>query len=355
VSSTFRWIIVKSEAGSEDIPAGLRDIKLHAYGTFDGWFAAELSRSRKGAVGSTKTRRPRALEWSFPAFEEMVRTASQGGPGLGITCVTSDFIYLIAIASDLEPAIAVTNPELAADYEDGAAAVARCLAEYGEAESRVAAAQRLADWSHHARSRASASDVESALFDKYVFAEEAAGRLLSAFGLPAPPEAHPRFKQALYVRDHGSDSGPWGVTENSILPFVTGHGIDFHGVWSAHGGEPIARFPRTPEGEQEATFARLALLLPPNSKYQRAIVVFDRRLTSAGIAISYPLYLRYVVGAGPDFFGVWRRRRGGPPIATFTRTWPGLLEAQYRAVECSLPMIRFVPSWRRHKRRTHSS
>lgn len=356
MSTSFRWLLVRWEGDDAEVPTSLRDVGLRSYGTFYGWFAAELSAPRGRSVGgSPASRTQRALEWTFKAFEEAVVVAADGRPALGITCVTSDLVYVIASAPDLPLAITVTNPDSAPDCQDGADALERCFAEYGEDGWWQTSIERLSDWTRHAPSPASATEIESILSGDYPFAEEAAARLLSALGLPTPPEAHPRFKEALYVRDHGSDSGPWGVTENAETAFLTGHGVDFHGVWAREGGPPIVRFPRTLEGEWDARYARLAMLFLPDAKYTDAIVVFDRRINKRGVVKPYPLFLRYVVGVGSNFVGIWHRRTGGVPLERFPRTVQGLSEAQRRQVELSLPFIRLLPSWRKRWGGTETS
>jgi hypothetical protein len=310
----LRWILIQTgSVQTDDLPGGLSDVAIHTSGTFGGWFVADLQRPS----GTRRKQGPQPLPWTFHDLERLVVDASDGRPALAAWVADSDYAYIVCSSAD-RSFVVVTDIASAEGDADGAAAVHRCKELFGN-DPLDGAAHALAEWSQHGRSPADAAEIESILYRDEVFAESKVVALLRRLGLPTAPDAHPRYLEAIYVRDHGADVDLWGSANNVEAPFVTGHGIDFHGVWKREGGPPLLRF--TGElADVRAGHARLGLLFPPDDRYEGAVV----------IAADPMVWSPFVIGVGDDSYGIWRRRDRGPAIETFPLTNAGFDEMRRR-------------------------
>ncbi len=171
----------------------------------------------------------------------------------------------------------------------------------------------------------------SILYRDEVFAESKVVALLRRFSLPTAPEAHPRYLEAIYVRDHGAGSDLGRSVNNVEAAFVTGQGIDFHGVWKKEGGPPLLRF-SGPQADVRATYARLGLLFPPAARYEGATIVQADRM----------VWCPVVMGVGDDSYGIWRRRHRGTAIETFPLSSSGMDAMRRRFWELSGPISRWM-------------
>jgi hypothetical protein len=322
----LRWILIRTGSVQTDgLPDGLNDVAIHTFGTFGGWFVADLQRPS----GTRRKQGPQPLPWTFQDLEGLIVGMSDGRPALAVSVADSDYAYIVGASEGLSFPV-VTDIGSAEGDADGAAAVHRCRELFND-DPLDGAARALAEWSQHARSPADADEIASILYRDEVVAESKVVALLRRLGLPTAPDAHPRYLEAIYVRDHGAGSDLGRSVTNVEAAFVTGQGIDFHGVWKKEGGPPLKRF-SGPLADVRARYARLGLLFPPAARYQGAIVVAADRM----------VWSRFLMGVGEDAYGIWRRRHRGPAIETFPLTNEGMDEMRRRFWELNGPIWRWM-------------
>ena len=69
-----------------------------------------------------------------------------------------------------------------------------------------------------------------------------------------------------------------------------------------------------PLADVRAEHARLGMLFPPAARYEGAVVISADRM----------VWSRFVMGAGDDSYGIWRRRHRGPAVEIFPMTNEGM-------------------------------
>jgi Domain of unknown function (DUF4328) len=134
--------------------------------------------------------------------------------------------------------------------------------------------------------------------------------------------------------------------------YVLGYGADYFGIWEReHSGGPVERFPRTDHGWVEAwsrfhTLEPQAVEVPadagPGTGQENppgpdaSAPPADTATPSSGPAIGEGAErfshsgVRYILGYGTDFFGIWDREEPGGPVMRFPRTDQGWTEAWNR-------------------------